>query len=115
MIEPAYRVIRLLEGNPHCSQREIARELGYSVGKVNYIIASLVDKGIVKLHRFLNSDNKFAYRYVLTPKGLKARYRITREFLKRKTGEYEVLVREIEEAKRMLDEAKEDESQERPL
>ena len=102
MIEPAYRVIRLLEINPHCSQREIAKELGYSLGKVNYIIASLVEKGILKLHRFMNSDSKLAYRYVLTPKGLKERYRICREFLKRKTGEYEVIVKEIAEARRML-------------
>ena len=102
MIEPTYRVIRFLEVNPHCSQREIAKTLGYSLGKVNYIIASLVEKGIIKLHRFMSSDNKLAYRYVLTPKGLKARYRITREFLKSKTGEYAVIVKEIAEAKRLL-------------
>jgi EPS-associated MarR family transcriptional regulator len=102
MNESDYRVIQLLEKKPESTQRIISRELGYSLGKVNYIIATLIDKGIVKLQKFMKSNNKFGYRYILTPRGIKARYRITKDFLKRKMREYERIVKEIDEAKKVL-------------
>jgi EPS-associated MarR family transcriptional regulator len=102
MNESDYRVIQLLEKKPESTQRIISRELGYSLGKVNYIIATLIDKGIVKLQKFMKSNNKFGYRYILTPSGIKARYRITKDFLKRKMREYERIVKEIDEAKKVL-------------
>ena len=98
-----YKIIQIIEKNPLYTQRKIAKELGYSLGKVNYVIASLVEKGIIKLNRFLKSSDKWEYRYVLTSKGLRAKYNITREFLARKTKEYEDLVNEIKEAKRSLE------------
>jgi len=101
-IETSYKILKILEENPEYTQRKIAKELGYSLGKVNYIISALVDKGIIKLHRFLKSKNKAGYRYILTPKGIKEKYRITREFLKRKLKEYEQIKKEIDEAKERL-------------
>jgi len=101
-IEPSYKILKIIDENPEYTQRRIARELGYSLGKVNYIIAALVDKGFVKLHRFIQSKNKLGYRYILTPKGIKEKYRITKDFLKRKMKEYDLLKREIQEAERMI-------------
>jgi len=100
MLEPTYKIISIIEKNPDYTQRKIAKELGYSLGKVNYVIASLVDKGIIKLQRFMKSTNKEGYRYVLTPHGIKEKYKITKAFIKRKTEEYANIVKEIEEAKK---------------
>lgn len=100
--EKYYRVISIIEKNPDYTQRKIAEELGYSLGKVNYVIASLVDKGIIKLQRFMKSKNKAGYRYVLTPHGIKEKYKITKAFIKRKITEYDKLEKEIEEAKSVL-------------
>lgn len=102
--EKYYKLISIIEKNPECTQRKIAKELGYSLGKVNYIIASLTEKGIIKLQRFFKSKNKLCYRYMLTPEGIKQKYRITREFLKIKMKEYDNIVKEIEEAKNVLNE-----------
>ena len=102
-IETSYKILKILEENPEYTQRKIAKELGYSLGKVNYAISALVDKGIIKLQKFLKSKNKLGYRYILTPKGIKEKYRITKEFLKRKLVEYENIRQEIEEAKKRLD------------
>jgi EPS-associated MarR family transcriptional regulator len=98
-----YKIITVIEKNPHYTQRKIAKELGYSLGKVNYVIASLVEKGIIKLNRFLKSEDKWEYRYMLTSKGIHAKYHITKEFLARKTREYEDIIKDIEEAKRSLE------------
>jgi len=84
MIEPSYKIIKLIEENPELSQRKIAKELGYSLGKVNYVISSLSQKGIIKLQRFMKSKNKRGYRYILTPEGIKEKYKITKAFLKNK-------------------------------
>jgi len=100
--ESYYKVIRIIDEKPDYTQRKIAQELGYSLGKVNYLISSLVDKGIVKLQRFIKSKNKLGYRYILTPKGIKEKYRITKEFLKRKMEEYDMLQKEIQEARETL-------------
>ncbi|HYW91993.1 MAG TPA: MarR family EPS-associated transcriptional regulator [Gammaproteobacteria bacterium] len=94
--ETRYRLLRLLEQNPALSQRNLAREMGVSVGKVNYCLRALLDKGLVKVGNFRNSRNKRAYLYTLTPRGLGEKSRITRAFLARKLNEYERLEKEIE-------------------
>ena len=95
--EAHYKILRLLEANPGISQRDIARELGVSVGKVNYCIKALMEKGHVKAQNFKNSQNKAAYLYLLTPRGVKAKARITAVYLQRKLAEYEAVKAEIEE------------------
>ena len=101
-IETSYKILKILEENSDYTQRKIAKELGCSLGKVTYIISALVDKGIIKLHRFIKSKNKLGYRYILTPKGIKEKYIITKEFLNRKLREYEQIKKEIDEAKKGL-------------
>jgi len=91
------KILRHLEENPDVSQRELARELGVSLGKANYCLKALIEKGFVKVQNFRKSDNKRAYLYKLTPRGLEAKLRISVAFLKRKMKEYERLQREIEE------------------
>jgi len=93
--ESRYRILRLIEHNPAISQREIARKLGISLGKVNFCLQALIDKGILKANTFLNSRNKRAYIYVLTPHGIRERARITVRFLTRKIAEYEAIRQEI--------------------
>ncbi|MEO1766444.1 MarR family EPS-associated transcriptional regulator [Thiobacter aerophilum] len=90
-----YRLLKLLEANPEASQRALARELGVSLGKVNYCLRALMDKGWVKARNFRNSDNKLAYLYVLTPKGAAEKARLTVEYLRIKLAEAEALEREI--------------------
>ncbi len=91
------KILRHLEENPDISQRELARELGVSLGKANYCLQALIEKGFIKAQNFRNSANKRAYLYVLTPEGLEAKMRISLAFLKRKIAEYGELKREIEE------------------
>ncbi len=91
-----YQVLRILEQNPRISQRELASELGVSLGKVNYCLRALVDKGLLKVNNFKNSANKRAYFYVLTPRGMEAKATISVRCLQRKLAEYEALREEIE-------------------
>ena len=93
------RLLRLLEARPELSQRDLARELGTSLGKVNYCLNALIDKGLVKVRNFRNSNNKLAYAYLLTPRGIESKATITVRFLKRKMAEYETLKAEIEQLK----------------
>ena len=93
------KVLRELEENPDITQRELARELGVSLGKANYCLKALIDKGFIKARNFKNSDNKRAYLYVLTPRGIEEKSRISVSFLRRKMDEFESLRREIEELK----------------
>ena len=95
--ESRYRILRLIEQNPAISQREIARELGISLGKANFCLKALIEIGVLKANTFLNSRNKRAYAYVFTPSGIEEKARITLRFLKRKVGEYETLQKEIAE------------------
>jgi EPS-associated MarR family transcriptional regulator len=95
--EVRYKLLRLLEPNPSLSQREVARELGISLGKVNYCLKALVNKGLIKAANFKNSKNKAAYMYLLTPRGLEEKARVTTRFLQIKTQEYEALRQEIEQ------------------
>jgi EPS-associated MarR family transcriptional regulator len=95
--EVRYKLLKLLEPNPYLSQREVARELGISLGKVNYCLKALVDRGWIKAANFKNSNNKSAYVYLLTPRGLEEKARVTTRFLQRKLREYDELRAEIEQ------------------
>lgn len=77
-------------------QKTLADELGFSVGKTNYILKHLIEKGLVKTERFLKSENKKGYRYLLTPSGVEAKIELTREFIQIKKKEYEELMQEVE-------------------
>ena len=90
------RVLRALEANPELSQRQLAAELGVSLGGVNYALKALVGRGFVKADNFRKSGNKVAYLYVLTPKGVAEKTSLAAAFLGRKIEEYEVLRQEIE-------------------
>jgi EPS-associated MarR family transcriptional regulator len=93
--ETRYQVLRLLESNPELSQREVARMLGVSLGTVNYCLRALIEKGWVKVTNFKNSRNKAGYMYLLTPRGVEQKGRMTVQFLQRKVQEYEALRAEI--------------------
>ena len=95
-----YGLLKTLEENPGLSQRDLAKRLGVSLGKINYCLNALVTKGSVKINNFRNSDNKLAYAYLLTPSGVEQKARMTVEFLQIKVQEYERLRAEIEELKR---------------
>jgi EPS-associated MarR family transcriptional regulator len=104
--EMRYRLLKLLDANPRLSQRDVARELGISLGKVNYCLQALVRKGWIKASRFTNSRSKAAYMYLLTPRGIEAKMRLTFEFLRIKLREYETLRDEIEQIRREADAAR---------
>tara|TARA_R100001143_G_C3331431_1_gene119657 strand:- start:528 stop:872 length:345 start_codon:yes stop_codon:yes gene_type:complete len=91
-----FRVMRALEADPRLSQRELASSLGISLGVVNYCLKGLVEKGQVKVGNFRASDNKLRYAYVLTPRGVLAKAKLTGNFLKRRMAEHEALKAEIE-------------------
>ena len=91
------KLLRYLEARPPVSQRELAKHLGVSLGKTNYCLKALVEKGLVKVNNFRNSANKRAYLYLLTPEGIEVKARISVRFLRRKMEEYEVLRAEIEQ------------------
>ncbi|MEM9474853.1 MAG: MarR family EPS-associated transcriptional regulator [Pseudomonadota bacterium] len=91
-----FRLLRLIAANPDISQRELSRRLGVSLGRVNYCLNALIEKGLVKMECFRVSDRKLSYAYVLTPGGLGEKTRLTRGFLARKVVEYEALKAEIE-------------------
>ncbi len=86
----------MLEEQPDLSQRQMAEELGVSLGAVNYCLKALVEKGQIKIRNFRAANNKLRYAYVLTPGGLAEKTRLTSRFLKRKMAEYEALKAEIE-------------------
>ena len=92
-------LLRRLESNPEYTQRELSQEMGVSLGKVNYCMKKLTEKGWVKLTNFSRSSNKFGYAYLLTPSGIEEKSRLTFSFLKRKVIEYEILKIEINELK----------------
>jgi EPS-associated MarR family transcriptional regulator len=94
--EIRYRLLKYLADHPHASQRELARELGISLGKANYCLRALVEKGWVKLRNFSNSDRKSAYAYVLTPRGVNEKLNVTAAFLRRKIAEYDDVARQID-------------------
>jgi EPS-associated MarR family transcriptional regulator len=94
------KVLRSIEDNPEITQRELAKNLGVSLGKANYCLKALIDRGLVKANNFKNSKHKAAYAYLLTPRGLEEKTKITVRFLKQRMEEYEHLKQEIEELER---------------
>lgn len=90
-------LLKLLQDQPQMSQRDLAQAMGVSLGKANYCLKALMDKGLVKLERFRANPDKRYYAYLLTPAGLKEKTRITMEFLRYKVAEYEALEKEIEQ------------------
>ena len=98
-----FRIMRILQENPDLTQRELADQLGMSVGGLNYCLKALIDKGFVKMQNFQNSKNKFKYVYLLTPQGITEKVTLTSRFLKRKMEEYEALKVEIEALKSEVD------------
>ena len=95
-----YKLLKLIEANPAIQQREMAKVMGVSLGKANYCLKALVQKGLVKMDNFRRADNKLAYSYLLTPSGIEAKARLTVSFLKHKVAEYEAIRKEIEELRR---------------
>ena len=92
-------LLRRLESNPEYTQRELSQEMGVSLGKVNYCMKKLTEKGFLKLTNFSHSSNKMVYTYLLTPQGIEQKARLTTSFLKRKIEEFEMLRGEISKLK----------------
>ena len=92
-----FNVLRKIKSKPNSSQRELASELGFSLGNLNYCLRALKVKGLIKIQNFQRDPNKLRYVYILTPKGVAAKTRITLNFMKRKMREYDELKAEIEE------------------
>ena len=97
-----YIILKILKDNPKMTQRQMASELGLSLGKTNYVVRALIDKGWVKLSNFKRSDNKLGYIYLLTSEGLSEKTILAQNFLKRKSEEYNRLKKEIETLKNEL-------------
>ena len=88
-------VLRKIKTKPKSTQRELATELGFSLGKLNYCLVALREKGLIKINNFKKNPNKINYVYILTPKGIAAKTRLTLNFMKRKMQEYDELKSEI--------------------
>ena len=95
--EREYEVLRALEVNPELSQRQLAKAIGVSVGSINYSMKALVEKGFVKIGNFVSNPNKSGYFYLLTPKGVREKSKLTLAFLERKQNEYVRLQSEIKQ------------------
>jgi len=98
--EEILKVLRLLKDNPEMTQRELSSRLGLSLGKTNFLMRAVVNRGLVKVQNFKNSQNKNAYLYYLTPSGMEEKARTTYFFLKRKMREYEQLEEEIRQLRK---------------
>tara|TARA_B100000959_G_scaffold99455_1_gene105168 strand:- start:880 stop:1179 length:300 start_codon:yes stop_codon:yes gene_type:complete len=90
-----FNTLRKIKNKPNSTQRELAEDLGFSLGKLNYCLKALKNKGLVKISNFKKNSNKINYIYVLTPKGIAEKSKLTINFMKRKMKEYEELKREI--------------------
>lgn len=93
-------VLRKLKNKPSSSQRELAKELNFSLGKLNYCLKSLKDKGLIKINNFKKNPKKINYIYVLTPKGIAEKTKLTLAFMKRKMKEYDELKKELQKNQR---------------
>ena len=98
-----HRILKAIEENPRISQRELATHLGVSLGKTNFCLQALMEKGWIKVQNFRNNKNKMAYAYLLTPIGIEEKAKLTVRYLKRKMQEYELLKKEIEDLTRELE------------
>ena len=94
--EESLELMHILQENPNKSQRELAKEIGLSIGKVNYCLKALIDIGFLKVVNFNNSNQKLKYTYILTPKGMQQKIIITKQFIKKKIQEYVKLKKFIE-------------------
>ena len=92
-------LLRKIELNPEYTQRELSKEMDVSLGKINYCIKKLTEKGLIKITSFKQNPNKVGYFYILTPRGIEEKARLTFSFLKRKIKEYEILKDEINKLK----------------
>ena len=92
-----HKILRKIGSNPQTSQRELARELSLSLGKLNYCLKELKKKGLIKIRNFQNNKRKLNYLYVITPKGISEKTKITLRFMKQKMREYDELKKEIED------------------
>ncbi len=90
------RILKIVEAEPEISQRQLAERLGVSLGKTNYLIKALLDKGHLKAGNFMRAENKLKYAYLLTPEGIRAKLQLTRDYLARKEQEYITMKAEIE-------------------
>ena len=90
-----FEVLRKINNRPNSTQRELAKELGFSLGKLNYCLKALKNKGLVKIENFTKNPNKLNYIYVLTPKGISEKTKLTLNFMKRKMKEYDDLKKEL--------------------
>ena len=93
-----FEVLRKIKSRPYSSQRVLASELGFSLGKLNYCLKELQKKGLIKIKNFKKNPNKLNYLYVVTPEGLAAKTKLTINFMKKKMREYDELKKEIEES-----------------
>ena len=91
-----YIILKILKDNPKMTQRQLSKELGLSLGRTNYVIHALIDKGWMKLSNFKRTDNKLGYLYLLTPEGIEEKSILAKNFLERKSAEYNRLKKEIE-------------------
>lgn len=98
--ENDFKVLRGIQNNPKSSQRRLANELGFSLGKLNYCIQALKKKGLVKINNFKKNPKKMNYAYILTPKGIKQKTKLTLNFMVRKMKEYDELKKELEKQKK---------------
>lgn len=97
------KLLKELSENNSQSQRELSQKLGLSLGHLNYVLRNLIEAGMIRAKRFKNSKNKMAYKYLLTPAGIKSKMQLSRDFLNRKIYEYEMLKIEIEELKKDIE------------
>ena len=94
-VENFFKVLRWINKNPNSSQRQLASDLGFSLGKLNYCLNELRLKGLVKMKNFKSNPNKIGYVYILTPKGINAKTKLTINFMKRKIKEYDDLKKDL--------------------
>jgi EPS-associated MarR family transcriptional regulator len=99
-----YRLLKLVGKDRRFTQRDMAKEMGISLGKVNYCLSELAKKGLIKITRFKSAKNKVPYTYILTPKGMKEKAKLTVEFLKIKILEYKEIKRQIKELSTEIEE-----------
>ena len=94
-----FEILRKIKTKPKATQRQLAKELGFSLGKLNYCIKALKSKGLIKIENFKKNPNKINYIYVLTPKGIAEKTKLTMNFMKRKMKEYDELKKELKKNK----------------
>ena len=95
-----FNILRKIQKKPNSSQRELAKELGFSLGKLNYCLKALQDKGLIKIQNFKKNPKKINYLYILTPKGISLKTQLTINFMKRKMKEYDQLKKELSQIRK---------------